>query len=169
MDAIEFVTNYNRYIQEIRSVISSNLLPVSEKLKDKNPHDLITPETWFPNENADRGLVWGLFIEAVNKYAHQHITIDIKEINNVEDMEMFFALLYKEKIFYHPESSFHDFVHTDIYGNETGQTFTDEECEHLDRLNDKCWKVAKKENVDIFEVSMRVQKLIWGDPEKLKL
>jgi hypothetical protein len=43
MDAIEFVTNYNRYIQEIRSVISSNLLPVSEKLKDKNPHDLITP------------------------------------------------------------------------------------------------------------------------------
>jgi len=36
-------------------------------------------------------------------------------------------------------------------------------------LNDKCWKVAKKENVDIFEVSMRVQKLIWGDPEKIKL
>jgi hypothetical protein len=169
MDTMEFVTNYNKYVKEIRTVINSNLLPVINEFKDKDPHKLLTPDSWFPNENAARGFVWGLFIEAVNKYSHRHKTIDIKKIDDVEDMEMFFALLYKENIFYHPETSFREFVQTDIYGNETVQTFTEKECKRLDRLNDKCWKVAKKENVDIFEVSMRVQKLIWGDPEKIKL
>ena len=83
-------------------------------------------------------------------------------------MEMFFALLYKEKIYYHPESSFHDIVNTDIYGNQTIRTFTDEESKRLDRLNEKCWQIADKENVNIFEIATRIQKLICGEAKKKK-
>ena len=59
-------------------------------------------------------------------------------------------------------------MNTDIYGNRTIRTFTDEESDRIDRSNKKCWQVADEANVDIFEVDMRIQKLIWGDPEKLK-
>ena len=51
----------------------------------------------------------------------------------------------------------------------TARTFTDEESERLEKLNEKCWEIAEKENVNIYEVSMRFQKLIWGEPKKKKL
>ena len=56
--------------------------PIIDGLKDKDPHDLVTPETWFPNGNAERGFIWSLFINAVNKQSHQTITIDIHQIND---------------------------------------------------------------------------------------
>ena len=77
MDAIEFVTNYNKYVDEIRAVISSNLLPVIDELKDKDFHNLLPPDSWLSSENAVRGFVWGMFIDAVNKKSYQTITIDI--------------------------------------------------------------------------------------------
>ena len=55
MNAIEFVHNYDKYINEIRSVIKTNLTPLLEKLADTDPHDLITPETWFPSESPSKG------------------------------------------------------------------------------------------------------------------
>ena len=107
-----------------------------------------------------------MFINAVNKQSYKTITINIDEVNNVEDIELFFALLYKERIFFHPETSLSGIVNTDIYGNQTIRTFTNEESERLDGLMDKCFEVAEKENVDIFKVDMRIQKLIWGEPKK---
>lgn len=81
-------------------------------------------------------------------------------------MEMFFALLYKERIFFHPETSLSGIENTDIHGKITVKTFTDEESERLDGLMDKCFEIAEKENVDIFETAMRVQKLIWVEAKK---
>lgn len=63
MDAIEFVIKYPRYIQEIRSVIRSEFLPLLNELAQVDPHDLVTPETWFPNENAARGYVWSMLLK----------------------------------------------------------------------------------------------------------
>ena len=83
MDAIEFVSNYPKYVKEIRSVVKDNLQLLIGELEAKDTHDLVTPDTWFPNESAARGFVWGMFIDAVNKYSYQTITIDIQEINNL--------------------------------------------------------------------------------------
>jgi hypothetical protein len=57
-------------------------------------------------------------------------------------------------------------MNTDINGKQTVRTFTDEESERLDRLNEKCFEVAGIENIDVYRTSMRIQKLIWGDPKK---
>jgi len=119
-----------------------------------------------PDEDAARGFVWSMFIDAANKYSYQTITIDIHEINGIEDIEMFFALLAKKRIIFNPELSFARYENTDIYGNRTARTFTDEESERLEKLNEKCWEIAEKGNVNIYEVSMRFQKLIWGEPKK---
>jgi hypothetical protein len=67
MDAFEFISNYNKYVEEIENVIKPELLPTLEKLKEKDPHDLITPESWFINENQARGFVWVLFLNNVRK------------------------------------------------------------------------------------------------------
>ena len=54
MDSIKFVANYDKYIEEIRSVIRPELFPQLDELTQIDPHDLVTPETWFQNEH-DRG------------------------------------------------------------------------------------------------------------------
>jgi len=67
MDAFEFVYSYDKFIGEIEQVIKPELLPILEKLKETDPHDLITPETWFVNTNHARGFVLNLFIEQLGK------------------------------------------------------------------------------------------------------
>ena len=67
MDAFEFVYSYNIFIGEIGQVIKPELLLALEKLKETDPRDLITPETWFVNTNQARGFVWNLFLQHVRK------------------------------------------------------------------------------------------------------
>ena len=68
MDAMEFIRNYNKYIEEIEKVIKPELLPILEDLKETDPHDLVTPETWFLTTNHARGFVWSLFLKNIKKF-----------------------------------------------------------------------------------------------------
>lgn len=63
MDAIHFVENYTHYLDEIKLVIRPELFPIIEELKMIDAHDLVRPESWFPDENGARGFVWGLFLK----------------------------------------------------------------------------------------------------------
>jgi len=67
MDAFEFVMNYEKFMKEIENSIKPELLPILKNLKETDPHDLITPETWFVNTNQARGFVWNLFLQYVSK------------------------------------------------------------------------------------------------------
>jgi len=68
MDAIEFVANYNLYLEEIKSVTKPEILPIIDELKSLDPHDLIRPDSWFHSENDAKGYVWALFINKARKY-----------------------------------------------------------------------------------------------------
>ena len=65
MDAIKFVANYENFLDEIKSVIKPELLQIIDELKSIDPHDLVTPDSWFQNENDARGFVWGMFMKKV--------------------------------------------------------------------------------------------------------
>jgi hypothetical protein len=67
MDSIHFVVNYPTYLDEIQKVIKPELKSVVDDLRQIDPHDLITPETWFPSENSAKGLVWELFMRTINR------------------------------------------------------------------------------------------------------
>lgn len=67
MDSIHFVINYPAYLDEIQMVIKPELQPVINSMREIDPHDLITPETWFPTENSAKGLVWELFVRSINR------------------------------------------------------------------------------------------------------
>jgi hypothetical protein len=67
MDAIHFVQDYQFYLDEIKSVIRPELLPIIEELKSIDPHDLISPEAWFPDENYAKGYVWSMFLKRAGR------------------------------------------------------------------------------------------------------
>jgi hypothetical protein len=67
MEAIEFINKYESYLKEISNVIKPELLPIIDQLKDIDPHDLVTPETYIIAESHARGYVWSLFLKRAKK------------------------------------------------------------------------------------------------------
>lgn len=67
MDAIEFTKNYPQYLREIELVVKKEYQPIVQKLKQTDPHDLISPDTWFGDHITSRGFVWTLFLKEFKK------------------------------------------------------------------------------------------------------
>ena len=163
MDTKEFSNQYHKFLKEIRSVIRPELYPLIDELESNDPIELVAPGTKFFNEKDARGFVWNLFIDWVNKkYSYRPITIDIDDIKSVEDIEMFFILLEKEHIHYHPETSFRDITNSDLYGNTTVPTFTFEESERLDKLMGKSRDLVDELDVNIYDISKRANLIVRG-------
>lgn len=62
MEALEFIARYPEYLESIRKVTKDEYLPILEQMEKTDPHDLVKPDTWFPDENAALGFVYRLFI-----------------------------------------------------------------------------------------------------------
>lgn len=67
MESIEFINRYESYLDEISEVIKPELIPVIEELRQIDPHDLVSPDTFFVSESQGKGLVWNMFIKRVRK------------------------------------------------------------------------------------------------------
>lgn len=67
MESIEFISKYPEYLQMIKKVTKDKYHPIIEKMEGLDPHDLVTPETWFPDENSAIGMVYRLFISEIRK------------------------------------------------------------------------------------------------------
>lgn len=63
MDAIDFVSNYVKYLGEIEQVVKPEYLQAINRLRANDPHDLVKPESWFNSETDARGFVWTLFLK----------------------------------------------------------------------------------------------------------
>jgi hypothetical protein len=94
------------------------------------------------------------------------IIIDIDDIKSLEDIERFFTILAKAGVAYHPEVTFHDFIHKDENGKITGPSFTDEESERLDQLMKKCRVLVDELDADIWEICERVDETVSGNNKK---
>ena len=67
MEAIEFVNNFQQYLDEIEQVVKTEYAPAIERLRAKDPHDFVRPESWFMAESHARGYVWTMFIKECRK------------------------------------------------------------------------------------------------------
>ena len=67
MEAIEFVMNYENYLNEIEQVVKPEYAPLIGRLRARDPHDLVRPEAWFQSESDARGYVWTMFIRECRK------------------------------------------------------------------------------------------------------
>jgi len=67
MEAIEFVMNYEKYLNEIEQVVKPEYLPAIERLRANDPHDLVRPEAWFQSDSEARGYVWTMFLKEMRK------------------------------------------------------------------------------------------------------
>ncbi len=67
MDAFEFILKYPELITELKEIVKPELHPIIEEFEHKDPHDLVTPEAWFINQNQVRGFVLSLFLQQCKK------------------------------------------------------------------------------------------------------
>ena len=67
MKAIEFVMNYEGYVKKIEAVVRPEFKPIIQKMLEIDPHDLITPESYFEHEDHAEGLVWKIFMKKAKK------------------------------------------------------------------------------------------------------
>ena len=67
MEAIEFVTHYQRYLDEIEQFVKTEYVPAIERLRGMDPQDFVSPESWFMAESHARGYVWTMFIKECRK------------------------------------------------------------------------------------------------------
>ena len=67
MDALEFIANYENYLEEISSVVRPEFQANVDELRQIDPHDLVQPESWFLKESDARGYIWSLFIRSVKR------------------------------------------------------------------------------------------------------
>jgi hypothetical protein len=65
MDSIIFIRKYETYLNEIQQVVKPEYQSVIDELRQIDPHDLVTPDTWFSDESSVRGFVWTLFLRKV--------------------------------------------------------------------------------------------------------
>jgi hypothetical protein len=65
MDAIGFVHNYHDYLDEIRLLIKPEFHPILDKLSKMDPHDLISPDSYFFNEDHVKGVILGIILNRI--------------------------------------------------------------------------------------------------------
>lgn len=65
MNAITFIGLYDKYVAELEAITKIECNNAILAMKRKDPHDLITPDTWFPSEYSARGFVYTLFLKLV--------------------------------------------------------------------------------------------------------
>ena len=63
MTSIQFVMSYIEILEELDHAIKPEMYPAIRSLYVRNPHDLITPNTWFPSRDAAVGFVWRLLLK----------------------------------------------------------------------------------------------------------
>ncbi len=67
MDAINFIRNYQYYLEEIENIAKPEFLPILKELKETDPNDLIRPDTFFTSESDARGFVLTMVLRQVRK------------------------------------------------------------------------------------------------------
>jgi hypothetical protein len=77
MNAIEFINSYPSYIETIKKVSKDIYIPLLEEMGKWDPHELLTPEKWFPTENEALGFVYRIFLNEVKK----------KEMETLKELE----------------------------------------------------------------------------------
>jgi hypothetical protein len=66
MDAIEFVTRYPAYIEQLEKVVKPEYQYAVKKLNEINPHDIVKPEHYFNSEAEGVGVVCRMFLRLAN-------------------------------------------------------------------------------------------------------
>ena len=65
MDSIEFINRYQEFLKELKEIVDPKFYSILKEMEDTDPHDLVTPETWFINQHVGRGYVYSLFLKKI--------------------------------------------------------------------------------------------------------
>ena len=89
MDAIRFVSRYPLYIEQLEKIIKPEYEPVLSELKERDPHDFISPERYFNSEAEAMGVVLRLLLQTIYNGEKE---IAQSAIGVIESLEIFVIL-----------------------------------------------------------------------------
>lgn len=78
MNAITFIGLYDKYVAELEALTKIECQNAIQAMRQTDPHDLISPDTWFQSEYCARGFVYTLFMNECRKTNNYSIK-DVKE------------------------------------------------------------------------------------------
>lgn len=82
----------------------------------------------------------------------------ISKIQNLNDVAAFAKQLIAEKVSFHPDDDFNDYIFFD-----TGkQCYTKKQAERRNNLMNECFKICENESVDIYNLMLEVTLLETG-------
>lgn len=61
MDAIQFISKYPVLVNQVSQMVKTEYQDVIDQLENTDPHDLITPDTYFVDDVHALGFVWNMF------------------------------------------------------------------------------------------------------------
>ena len=70
MKAIQFISEYTTILEEIDRIIHPDCYAAMRAMFCNDPHDLITPETWFATRDQAVGFVWRMIAVKCKELSH---------------------------------------------------------------------------------------------------
>jgi hypothetical protein len=67
MDAMMFVLKYPIYLDMIEKVVKEEYQPAIKRLREIDPHDLVTPSAYFDSPQSALGYIFNLFLNESKK------------------------------------------------------------------------------------------------------
>jgi hypothetical protein len=67
METMVFIRNYEDYLNILEKIVKPEYQGVIEEMREIDPHELITPDTYFNSGQESFGLVVGLLVNKINK------------------------------------------------------------------------------------------------------
>lgn len=63
---LKFIRNYEYYLNVLEKIVKPEYQVVIEEMREIDPHELITPDTYFNSNQESLGFVVNLFIKNLN-------------------------------------------------------------------------------------------------------
>lgn len=67
MDALEFIANYKSYVARIEAISAEKFQPAIDEMYSRDPHDMVSPSSYFNSDAEAVGLVFRYFRLECNK------------------------------------------------------------------------------------------------------
>ena len=67
MEILKFIRNYEYYLNVLEKIVKPEYQCVLDEMREIDPHELITPDTYFNSGQESFGLVVSLFVKKINK------------------------------------------------------------------------------------------------------
>jgi hypothetical protein len=74
MEIHRFIRSYDYYINLLETIVKPEFQEVINEFRETDPHDLVSPETYFSSSQDCLGFIVSLFIKKINQKKNELVS-----------------------------------------------------------------------------------------------